>query len=610
MKHIACIIFALLIASTALCQTPVSVRSQSLAGAIDGQWDLLYDPINLSLVKGLYIYTNLADYNLQWCDEPFNDNNWENETEFTEELPLGVAFTNPFYAPLRHSLLIRLRQSRTTEWMDHNGSYDGEVTIYTTEYIDTDNDGIYDVTTKMQETEKDYGDITKRLFLAWNNSMQMGDAVYGLMFVYDKNSLETDDAMGNYGSGMYGGPFRSFSWGDNSYSSAGSHYNYGESDPFQTWEEVGDFCTEDSYGLMRIQLAAMRPMMLLNEENEVRVDFTFEHENDAAMDTDDNYHARFFRYEQDGLFSRIGNTDESLDSSMEMNTSTFQLGLGLRRTFAEATQRYYEGFWECGVDVAMLTGDIDMDYRRMENSWGEMTNELTGELLESNSVDDVRTLNESGDLSGFETHLHGRVNIPFSQDVYFGLGYIASWEHRYFETDYSERHVRIEEEYSPAYEEGQMQNTRIISMSAYESDQEDSQDAFVLDVPVGLEFRLPVGHISESDNFCLRNFRFRLGTGFHYRSVEQEVVDRFVNFEPEMRVTETTVNGHTDIEVEQIDDQDLESMKTLTKTVTGFKSYHFGVGYVHSDFLEIDAGGYYMADSDDYYLGISFTVKR
>ena len=44
-------------------QEPISVRSQSLGNVIEDDWDLIYDPIELRFVDGMYFFTNLADFN-------------------------------------------------------------------------------------------------------------------------------------------------------------------------------------------------------------------------------------------------------------------------------------------------------------------------------------------------------------------------------------------------------------------------------------------------------------------------------------------------------------------------------------------------------------------
>ncbi len=57
-------LFIIGLATFGNAQEPTSIRSQSLGNIIQDDWDLIYDPIELRFVDGMYFFTNLADFNL------------------------------------------------------------------------------------------------------------------------------------------------------------------------------------------------------------------------------------------------------------------------------------------------------------------------------------------------------------------------------------------------------------------------------------------------------------------------------------------------------------------------------------------------------------------
>ena len=122
-------------------QEPISVRSQSLGNVIEDDWDLIYDPIELRFVDGMYFFTNLADFNF---DIDTTGETTQIRNKFLEEFPIGVSFENPLFGFVKHSFLLRLKNVKGAE--NANGG-DGEYEYNTSNYFDSDGNGLYDTKT-------------------------------------------------------------------------------------------------------------------------------------------------------------------------------------------------------------------------------------------------------------------------------------------------------------------------------------------------------------------------------------------------------------------------------------------------------------------------------
>jgi len=120
---------------------------------------------------------------------------------------------------------------------------------------------------------------------------------------------------------------------------------------------------------------------------------------------------------------------------------------------------------------------------------------------------------------------------------------------------------------------------------------------------VGLEFRMPKDDLTENDPFSLRNFSFRIGTTFI--SSHTIINDKHKITDSHPQIT-TTAYGNENVNID-INDNYYTSTPIRTQNIKGKKQFSAGIGYRHSENLQIDLGGY--GGEEVSFVGISFTVK-
>lgn len=116
---------------------------------------------------------------------------------------------------------------------------------------------------------------------------------------------------------------------------------------------------------------------------------------------------------------------------------------------------------------------------------------------------------------------------------------------------------------------------------------------------------MPKDDLSANDPFSLRNFSFRIGTIFISTKTiingKKQVTDSY----PYTTVIEYE-NGNVEVDY---DDNYYVSTSENSEDIVGKKRFCGGIGYHHSDNLQINLGGYIDEDGENYFIGISFTVR-
>jgi hypothetical protein len=586
------LLFILLLGITLLCaQAPLSQRNRALAGAIDGDWEKIYDPIELSLMPGTYFFTNLAEFNQDFI-MPDNDDeiDWDVEgKEFLRELPLGVSFKNPFFNGMSHSMLLRAR---------FQGQKPGSES-WSTDLEDTDGDDVINHKT-MTHRKVDDLDTDGRLAWIFNTSWKSEFQTFGLMFSYDDNHWRSNKASDNIGGawdygleGFYGGcPSQDVSFD--------SSYLFG-SDNYSKSSESGDFLHQKHYRTFNTLFSVMTPVSLHGNVMEWRVDAGL----DLTLDSGEKYTDKYtgaYEYLMDfggvqtgGLSMTAGNHKED-----ETRVNAARLGTSLKRVFAPAAERTEDGFYEFTGSVAYLYGDQTKS----------LTSSLYSQTYDESEIDTVATKSSTssssvfdGDLKGLQGACGARVNLTLGEFVHFGMGGAVSVGRTTSDGDYRSSYLAYDQQlYGEAFDD----DSDFMIEESYEEivERQYISEWTKLRVPVGLEFRLPKADLSDHDSFLLRNFALRIGVLWSYDRLSKETRDKLLKREPRAQIITT---GDGDVTEAHEFDPYFESSRTTEVTYDSSKRFSFGLGYRHSDHLNIDWASYIDGEST-FFTGVSFTV--
>ncbi|MCD4820403.1 MAG: hypothetical protein K8S23_17120 [Candidatus Cloacimonetes bacterium] len=590
-------------------QEPVSVRSQALANVIDDDWDYIFDPIELNFISGTYFYTNLADFNSKF-DLDTNDNwydfNWDNENRaFLSELPLGIAFNNPFIKNLNHSFLLRLRNSTVSEPVIGGN---GESQIENVEYNDVNNDGIYDNKTLSSMNYENY-DIDNKVAFVFNNSIKLGKFVFGLKIASENSETIADEATNDMGIWNFGGFLNTVQEGNYGFGESEEIFLIDEDYTDYIYSENGDFQTTNENNNMRVALSAMKKINLKNLTPEFRFDLNFRKISNNRTETDDVYSGNYIQYTAPDSVNNQdidqGSISDSFYSLTEESGFITNFGFSLKNMFSDDVARDNAGYWLIGYNFGILSGDYEnsetsnlttsesyIDADTPENNWIENTTEVV-------------SLEDKGDLSGNISHFFTKVNLPLNNNVYFGLG--ANYNYNFLERKTNFYDTTISEtEHIENIEFDTIEDIRISNNEKRSADRTYQKQNSIFRIPVGLEFKIPKADLTNNDKFGLRNFCFRIGTTFISQKIIENDKKQIIESIPNTTITE---NGEGDVDI-NISDNDYSSISTHSKEVSGKKIFTAGIGYEHSKNLNIDLGGTIDEQGDNYTIGLSFSLKK
>jgi hypothetical protein len=102
----------------------------------------------------------------------------------------------------------------------------------------------------------------------------------------------------------------------------------------------------------------------------------------------------------------------------------------------------------------------------------------------------------------------------------------------------------------------------------------------------------------------LRNFAFRIGVLYIQDHEKQEYRSKNTSMSPEVTVTHW---GDGDVSIQTGGDLVYRSQSLTTIHDESSKRFTFGVGYQHSENLNIDLSAY-MQEDEAFFTGLSFTV--
>ena len=583
---------------------PQSMRDVASNGIFSDAWEDMFDPIKLKGIDQFYFFTNFADFNLEYNDM-YGDITENSETKFFEELPAGIAFTNPFLKNLKHSFFVRFRNNKTPEYLGNGDT--GEFEEYVTTYEDVTGDDIYDIKTITHNKEIDYAENDKLFDFIWNNNIQLGNMNCGLKFSSFTSKEELDNSqsyLGDYDFGNYG-LINGFGWGDNQKEMYKEFYELEEESYNFRYSEKGDFSTKIENDQKKFQFSIEKENNLLINDSFLRFDIEMDMHQNLSRDTNDEYNATYEEIILADTLVNSGNISETFNRKIERKENDFHFSTTLKK-YLESSFNGKKGFWKTGVNFGYIFGEKN-DYWQNHLISEEKVDSLNSvEYTFIEATDNLSNSEENGDISGIHFGSHFLMNLPLNDYSIFGFGGYYNFSNTCGNYDYTSEILNVESYQigSSIDTENEYTQTETEFLSA---DKQTIISASNFRIPIAIELKIPEDHTSQNDGFGIRNFVFRIGSTFVYHVTKTENTYDDIEKNPNLIMTEY---GDGSISENHDAENELNSNKEIINRAESSKIFSTGIGYNHSDNLSIDLGGYYNYKTEHYLVGISFTISR
>lgn len=578
MKRILILItLTFLMFSMANALTP-SFRSIALGTIIDDDLDLVKDPIELKFVEGSRLYTNLS--NLINTDEEILANN------SSEGFLIGYSTKNPFIENLWNAILIEFYKTKAPNpiWIDSDLDGNDDIFGYGflsdefTGYYDTDGDDLYDIIRQISQERSDYDELNYVEFVL-NNTYDTGNFVIGAKLYYKSRS--TDD--------------------DTTYNINYTYHDIEENFNDFTENQLDDSSDHHFSSNLDFQASILLPDF---KGYEVRGDLKFMNY-DFSSDEQISEYYREDDFDQDIPILEDYNIDESVNKDILENPgNTFTIGTSIRKTFVKADQRKNDGYWKVGGDITFGSYDyLNLDEITQTNTikFFDGLDTLATDFLVIDTENSL--IKNDGNDKTTQFSLMGRLNYPFNEKVYFGLGFNYNYQILNRETD-SEESIENTYEYERLDEE--LSAIDYITTETYSITADRTYEHYNSSIyfPVGIEYKFT------------NNNKWDLRFGSIFRSYwnTRNYVKDIKNASP---VTTETVSGDGSVDID-IEDNTYDSSSIQTKSAGSLTDYYYGLGFRPTDNLQIDLLGILGESGDeenlldaDFYkqLRLSFTLK-
>lgn len=626
MKNIKLILLALclslLISSWVSAQDDAelsSFRSQATGGALVDDLDLVYDPVELSFIDSIRIYTNLS--NLTSGEEELLNNVSDNMFLF------GISGALPMIENLNSALLFAYQNTSLPGTVTLDINRDGDVDLQGegdledvfTQYQDADGDGLFDVIENFrQAVHNNYGSHMYAAVL--NNSYQSGDMVLGVRLNLSKSKSENSQlAYPLYGA-MW--PLEGASVGDPSFEREGSAEYVRDGSEAESFSETGAFDNSSESSLFDVSLSAMKPVDLMWGETEARADVNF-----SKIKMQDltgalyNGHYRVSNYDADvvgAYWSDIGffnqpysgfalDINERVDISEIAEYSDMGLGLSLKHVFLQAKERRFDGYWRVGAAFHRVSGDYDMS---LENPFQAAQLAPAYDNLYLGGVDSTfaayqasnNILEEDvGEISSNLFSVYGNTQIPLGDRVIFGIGAYYSSVRSTRDAKY--RYAANMIESVEVLDDSLTVDDGTVTITTSESADHTYELATTrISVPVGLEYAFTKN----------KKWKIRFGALFSYIKEVENDAYQVTDFNPAVLQAET---GDGEVMVET-GDVEYHSVSSHTETTFTRTLYTYGLGYSPTPNLQVDLIGFLgdnflsLLDAEYYRsLRLSFTLR-
>lgn len=581
-KILSCLIILLTlsIANVAVSQQlPRSFRNIATGNTLVDELDLIYDPIELSFVDSVRLYTNLS--NLTSGSEEFMNNISDNT------FLLGISTPFPFYRDLKTSLLARYQNSTLPRGVaidrDMDGYNDlfgeGDLKDRFDSYVDTDNDGLFNIRKQLdQEKHNNVANIQQDIYLT--GSMPVGDLIVGGRLGYGKISSENSISRVSLGEYfMFGNGVNP---NDPSFHRLMRMIDLEEDSTIDNYMEEGEFDNLDQSNYMGIGLSFMSVLDMPWGASEGRVDVGY------LKTTDEINEDNVYRFQKDDspVVSAYYKNKESSLVGETTEENNFRIGLGLKRVFRQANERRYDGFWRIGINYVMGSGNYDYTlknplYEKIVKPLNLTQYNMGLDSTFTDMLDQANfSVTDAGDIKSHTVSLSGHTQIPLGERVTFGMGVVYQWYSSNRETDYLDSY-----EYLSSFE--------ILDDTLTANDYDETSSASVrydrnyeiqwnrIEVPVGLEYVFTKNE----------KWRIRFGALFTYQQQIINDANNITDSQPLIKRTETG-DGKVDIDID-LDDSEYMSSSEHSESVYTSTVYTYGLGYYPTPDLQIDLLGFW-----------------
>lgn len=571
-KNIIFLLLSFVLTIVNVAQEVSSFRSKALGGIIDDDLELAYDAIELSFLDKTRLYTHLS--NLAGNNEKFLANQSDNE------FLLGVSRNKFISDKLSVSGLIRFNYSKLANPLSIDSDMDGipditgngSINSTNTVYLDTDGDGIYDTKRTIDESATDYITNNNHSFII-NASYRTDRKIWGVKVSHTKNKIKTTIAPTDLGTGS--GILTGVSTGDPSFTHDFTSYLLIKDYLNMEWNESGDFDTKDRYSNTSIQIAMLTPDY---KSYELRTDLLFSLVNNT-INTIDNYKGYVQNYYQEiSGYKSIIDEHNTFNMITKDNGFIADLGASIRKNLTDLEERKNQGFW-----IARL--DLFYGYFNYENSSEYHLTSVDGffdggGVLYTDydqNIDTLSTINDEGKRHEMGLLLSGRINYPFSEKLYFGIGANVNASINKRTTAYSDS-AKTTELYTQ-YDATLTNDFQRLSqlMSKYDN----HYDIFLITsmFPVGLECK-----IGKNNKWAAR-----IGAIFTYTFQNIRDAQQFVDGIP---YSSTTTYANTQVDV-ALENMETNSTSKESTTITNVEVFTYGLGFIPTEYLQIDLLGFF-----------------
>ncbi|MCK5051590.1 MAG: hypothetical protein KAS53_07690 [Candidatus Cloacimonetes bacterium] len=578
MKKILIItVLTLLLFSLANAQV-ASFRHLALGTIIDDDLDLVKDPIELKFVEGSRLYTNLS--NLVSTNEEIMANN-SNDTFL-----IGYSTKSPFIENFWNSVFIEFQKTKVANPIQIDSDLDGVddnfghglLNTEFTGYYDITGDDIYDIIRQISQERSDYDEVNQVEF-ALNNTFDAGNFIIGAKFHYSSYTSDEDITY---------------------------DMNYIYHDIVEDFDDYTENQLDDSSNHYLNSFFDLQTSILLPDVRgyEIRGDFIFMHQNYSFdVQIDDYYREDFFDINIPDI-EDFNITEDVSKNITELPGNAFSLGTSMRKTFVKAAQRKNDGYWKIGGGITLGSYDYsDLD---------EVTLTYTEKYFDGlgiGGVDYLQTdtenalINDNGTQNTTQFSLMGKLNYPFNEKVYFGLGLNYNYQILKRDTDFVES-IENTYEFEILDEESTVADYITTETYSITADRTYEQYTSEFYVPVGIEYKFT------------NNNKWDLRFGSIFRSLCTTINDA-KEIKDASPITTETIYGDGSVDID-IDDNTYDSTSEQTNSTNSSTNYYYGLGFRPTDNLQIDLLGFFGGVGDendllnaDFYkqLRLSFTLK-
>jgi len=519
-----------------------SFRYLSTSGALDGDVEYAFDPLDLNYLSGTRLYSGLSNFS-------GNDNIFMNSGD--NYLLLGTSTDKTFLKKLKAALLFKYYDNEepltincypnpydeypTTDW--------GRVEYTWQNYSDTNGNELYDnyeyVHQKYENVDKNKGtDFSLVLSHPMGEKSVLG---YKLCYLYSResNTYAQDDIL----SLLSSAPTLEYT---------STTYTLPEMDP--TVEEetsssniLGDFDTKDTNSTFRNQLGYLTKLNAW----EFSGTFTLDYLNNCLETEDSASEVTIYNSDiSDKANAYRKNTNEE-------NGMFNQINGRIRYFLVSDDDPFHTGYISCGLGFGLKNLNVKQK-------------ELYNENEEDPYYYSSKNFSASGDLTGINFSANTRLNYPLNNKTFIGTGLFYTLQNDDLKGDYT---YQISKKASFFNYDGSWNYTiNQISKSAGKVEQEETVKIFR--APVGLEY------------WFTNNMKWAMRFGTIFTHTVEIFKESFAPNLIEPTLTECTyANGET---ASQLNDNTSLKESHSTKYSTSKTDFSYGICFKANDNLQID----------------------